>query len=468
MNLQGNGNNHNHRPTFGDESDTFITFRENSDYERITGLKPKPEGELSEEDTERAEKLKQAIAQENSSAYEDLDDFVYKQNKKRHRSTGGRHHRHKRTSPSVLSPSHHRRRSPSSKHKHKHHFHRHHHHRKRMKRWQKVSIGIVAFLLALIIAGAATLFIMVNMGKNKLTDTTGFNIDVPKVASSAGNGDIITYKGQKYKYNSNITSILCMGIDKDNLSTIDGQVGTGGDADSLFVITMDLSNGKTKLINISRDLMTDIGIYSTSGGYVGEKRAQICLAYAYGDGKHTSCHNELVSVRRLLYNVPINNYLSLDLQGIGPINDSIGGVTVVSPETIDQFEKGKKYTLHGSLATAFVRSRSHATIEGNNLRMERQKLYLESFGSSLVNLTKSNLTTPVGIYNTATPYICTNIDASEVSFLAVNAIQGNYGEFEIVNVPGKMKRGEPYNEFIVNEKKLFELFLDVYYIPVSE
>lgn len=468
MSLQGNGSNHNRRPLVDDESDAFSSFKNSADYERITGVKPHSadEANLTGEEAERAQKLKEAIEQENSSAYEDLDDFVYRQNKKRHRSTGGRHHKHKKTSPSVLSPSHHRHRSPSS-HRHKHHFHKHHHHRKKMKKWQKIAVAAVAVLLAVIVAGIATVFVMVNMGKGQLTDKTGFSIDVPKSASTTDSGNTITYKGVKYKYNDNIASILCMGIDKDTLSTIDGQVGTGGDADSLFVVTLDLANGKTKLLNISRDTMTDIGIYSPSGGYIGEKNAQICLAYAYGDGKETSCHNELVSVRRLLYNVPINNYLSLDLQGIGPINDSVGGVTVVSPETVDEFKKGQKYNLQGSLATAFVRARSHSTIEGNNLRMERQKVYLQSFGSNMISLTKSNLSTPMNIYNAASPYICTNIDVSEVSYLAVNAIQGNYGEFEIVNIPGKMKQGKTYNEFIPDEEKLFEIFLDIYYKPVE-
>lgn len=63
-----------------------------------------------------------------------------------------------------------------------------------------------------------------------------------------------------------------MGIDKDTLNKVDGAVGTGGDADSIFVIAFDLSTGKSKIINISRDTMTEIGIYATNGSYIGEKK----------------------------------------------------------------------------------------------------------------------------------------------------------------------------------------------------
>lgn len=464
MSLQGKESNHNHNPfDKGEETDAFLRFQQ-SDYENITGIKPEESAEQVEE-ADRAEKLKEAIEKENSSAYEDLDDFVYRQNKKRTRTSGKRHHHHRR-SPSKLSPGH-RASNIKKNHKHKHHFHKHHH-RKHRKRWQKVALGIIAGLLSLIIIAAVVIAIMINMGKNSLIDKSGLNIDAPKSAEVVDNGNIIYYKGYKYKYNDNITSILCMGIDKDKLNKVGGEVGTGGDADSLFVIAYDLESGKSKMINISRDTMAEIGIYSTSGAYIGEKKAQIALAYAYGNGKETSCHNEIVAVRQLLYNIPINSYLSLDMQGIGAINDAMGGITVISPETIGEFKSGQTYTLMGSMAQSYVRSRSHATVEGNNLRMERQKSYLESFGSTLASKTKSDFMTPVRIYNTATPYICTNIDTNKVAFLSYSAVRGNYNGVEIKNIPGKVKQGKKYAEFYVDETKCFELFLSVYYNRIGK
>ncbi|MEE3428109.1 MAG: LCP family protein [Ruminococcus sp.] len=466
MSLQDREGNHNNNPLAKEESNPFLDFQK-SDFEKITGLKPEQvaKSDNSESsDEERAHKLQEAIEQENSSAYEDLDDFVYRQNKKRARTSGKRHH-HRHRSPSKLSPGH-KGSKIKKNHKHKHHFHKHH--RSRMKRWQKIILGIIAGLLALIIAALAVLIIMINSGKNSLLDREGLNINAPKNARTVDNGEYIVYKGNKYKYNDNITSILCMGVDKNTLNNVDGDVGTGGDADSIFIIAMDLSNGKSKLINISRDTMTEIGIYSPNGSYIGEKKAQLALAYAYGNGRETSCHNEVVAVRQLLYNIPINSYLSLDMQGIGAINDAMGGITVVSPETISEFKKGKTYTLMGSMAQSYVRSRSHATIQGNSLRMERQKSYIESFSSSLFNKTKSDLMTPLNIYNVASPYVCTNIDANKVSYFSYTAVRGGYNGFEIKTVPGKTKAGKKYAEFYVDEDKCFEMFLDVYYTKVGK
>lgn len=465
MSLQGKGSNHNHNPFSKDEGDSFLDFQ-NSDYENITGLKQEDvESAEKASDEERATKLKEAIEKENSSAYEDLDDFIYRQNKKRTRSSGGRHH-HRRRSPSKLSPGH-----AASKikknHKHKHHFHKHHH-KRRFKRWQKVALGIIAGLLALIIAALAVLVVMINIGKNALLDKNGLNINAPGSAEVVDNGNYIYYKGFKYKYNDSITSILCMGIDKDTLNKVGGEVGTGGDADSIFVIALNVDTGKSKIINISRDTMAEIGIYSTNGSYIGEKKAQIALAYAYGDGRETSCHNEVVAVRQLLYNIPINSYMSLDMQGISAINDAMGGITVVSPETIGEFKKGETYTLMGSMAQSYVRVRSHATVDGNSLRMERQKSYIESFGSSLISKTKSDILTPTRIYNVATPYICTDIDANKAAYLAYKGVRGSYNGFDIKNIPGKLIKGKRYAEFYPDEKGCFELFLDVYYTRVGK
>ncbi len=466
MSLQGREGNHNNNPLDKDESNAFLDFQ-NSDFEKITGLKPEQVAKSDDSeiiDAERAHKLQEAIDQENSSAYEDLDDFVYRQNKKRARTSGKRHH-HRHRSPSKLSPGH-KGSKIRKNHKHKHHFHKHH--RRRMKRWQKIAVGIIAALLALIVVAISLLVLMINSGKNSLLDKEGLNIDAPKNAKTVDNGEYIIYKGNKYKYNDNITSILCMGIDKDTLNKVDGEVGAGGDADSIFIIALDLSTGKSKLINISRDTMTDIGIYSTDGSYIGERKAQLALAYAYGNGKETSCHNELVAVRQLLYNIPINSYLALEMQGIGEINDAMGGVKVVSPETIGEFKKGKSYTLRGSMAQSFVRSRSHATVQGNSLRMERQKSYIESFSSSLFNKTKSDIMSPLNIYNVASKYICTDIDANKVSYFSYTAVRGGYNGFEIKTVPGKTKAGKKYAEFYVDEDKCFEMFLDVYYTKVGK
>ncbi len=457
MNAHNNGNN---REYENDGRDDFSTDTNPSEeYESIenTELRGVSEENSEQYDNEenRAARLQKAIETENASAYDDIDDYVFRQPSRRHRSGHHRHHR-----KGVFS-----RLASRIGIKRSHRRHRHHH--KRMKRWKKILITVVSIILVLIIGSAASVFLMINIGRNSLVEGD-INIIAPVDAESIENGMYIEYNGVKYQYNENVTSVLCMGIDRKSINEIDSGQGTGGgDADTIFVLTLDLESGRTNIINISRDTMAEIATYSEEGAYLGTTETQICLAYAYGDGKETSCNNQLAAVRKLLFNVPINSYLALDIDGIGKINDSVGGVTVTSPETIGSFKAGETYTLFGDDAESFVRSRSHATVEGNSLRMQRQKIFLESFANTVFDKTKSDITTPVSIFNEANPYLCTNIDAPKVAYLSVNAMRGNFQEFNIRTVEGETKQGKVYAEFYPDEDKLFKLILDIYYKPVG-
>ncbi len=477
MSLQGNGNNHNHNPNLQDDNDSFLKFNDSEQYARITGQNPdsiEQDGSVAfgGADDERKKKLQEAIERENSSAYEDLDDFVYRQNKRRAR-TSGRHHHHHHISPSVLSPGHIRRKRKNSNksHKHKHHYHKHHRRKKRLKKWQKISLGIIIALISLIVIMVTAIVLMYFSGQNALLDNGGLNIKTPSFAETTDNGQYIIYKGHKYKYNDKVINILCMGSDRDaeitNVNSTSNDFATGGQADSLFIASMNTDTGDINMVNISRETMAEVNLYTSSGKAAGSRVEQICLAYAYGDGAETSCQNEVVAVRRLFYNLPINFYLALNLDGIAPINDSVGGVTVRSPETVAEFNEGETYTLHGNLAQSFVRARSHETVEGNNLRMERQKIYLESFGQNVFTKTRSNIFAPLDVYNNSKAYITTNVGLNEVAYFSVTALRGGYGGLNIKNVPGKVKQGKKYAEFYVDEKKFFEMFLDLYYTRVD-
>ena len=308
MSLQGNGNNHNYRPELNKENDTFLKFNDSEEYAKITGQNPTSieqdgSARFGASEDERKKKLREAIERENSSAYEDLDDFVYKQNKRRARTSGHRHH-HRHISPSVLSPGHGRRRrinNRKKKHKHKHHYHRHHR-KRRLRKWQKISLGIITALVSLIVIMLIAIVFMYFAGQNALLDNSGLNINVPDFAESTDNGQYIIYKGHKYKYNDRVTNILCMGSDRDadliRISEAEGDYATGGQADSLFIASLNVDTGDIKMVDISRETMTEVNVYTSSGKAAGTRNEQICLAYAYGDGEETSCQNELVAVRQ--------------------------------------------------------------------------------------------------------------------------------------------------------------------------
>ena len=215
---------------------------------------------------------------------------------------------------------------------------------------------------------------------------------------------------------------------------------------------------------IPRDTITEVAKYSPSGTYNGMAKMQLCLAYAYGDGKESSCENMVSSVRRIFYNVPVKTYYALDLDGIAAMNDAVGGIDVVSPETISDFTKGESYHLEGKQAESFVRSRVHNDKNASSMRLERQKVYVKGFLSKMQKTLKNNIFSSVTLFNESSPYSITNLNAAKVSYLAKEFMFGGGMETIISDIKGEVTLDANNKaEFKIDEQQFFEQFLSVYY-----
>ena len=177
--------------------------------------------------------------------------------------------------------------------------------------------------------------------------------DRAKIACEQGKE--VTYQGEKYVYNEDLVSILFLGVDKEAFEE-GGTVGDGkaGQADALFLLVLDTKTGKSRLIAISRDTMTDVNVYSDLGNFIGTEKLQLCLAYTYGDGKEKSCENTVRAVSRLFYGMPVAAYAALDLDAIAVLTDAVGGVevTVTKDLTIQDpsLKEGERKVLTGEQA----------------------------------------------------------------------------------------------------------------------
>mgnify|MGYP002588443574 CR=1 FL=1 len=121
-----------------------------------------------------------------------------------------------------------------------------------------------------------------------------------------------------------------MGVDRDKINTDEEYLKKhgAGQSDTLFLAAVNTSTGKISLINVPRDIMAYVKTYDENGKYSGRKLRQLCLAYAYGDGKAKSCKNAVDAVSKVLYGIPIDSYMSINLSAISVLNDAVGGVNV--------------------------------------------------------------------------------------------------------------------------------------------
>lgn len=363
------------------------------------------------------------------------------------------------------SSSHHSHRSGSHSH-HAHHSHSSKKKKKKLPIAAKIAIAVLALILALIFAAAGTFFFLEYKGKSNLTNvTTQTNYD-----------EKISYNGHDYVYNKDIISIAFIGVDKRDLGLEDGAVGTAGQADANIILTIDTSTGKAKALAIPRDTMVEVELFSENNIFLRNEEMQLCLSYAYGNGTDTSATNVTTSLSRILYNVPINKYFALDLNGIAPINDAIGGVTVESLYTFKNIDVKKGDTVHlvGDLTEAYVRTRDLDNIEASLNRTARQVQYIKAFAAQLAPAVMNDFSIVSKLYNTATDYSTTNITLSDATYLASLLISKNITDFETTTLEGEMKPSTRidyadvvYAEFYPDEDKLMQTVLDTFYTQID-
>ncbi len=337
--------------------------------------------------------------------------------------------------------------------------------KKKKNKGLKVLLVLLLIMFLLVGIAAGSFFYLQYKGK-QMVSYEDVTIQSVEEAVVENDGKTVVYNGKKYRLNENITSIACLGIDKESLGTNGNIIGTGGQSDTNMVLAIDTAKGEVSVIAIPRDIMVDIDLYTVDGEYVGNGREQLCLAYAYGDGKHTSCKNTVASIQRVLFGMPVNSYVSLDMDGIGPLNDAVGGVTVVSNETVGSFTAGQRTTLYGRSALEFVRTRSNDT-NASLRRMERQVAYIKAFASKAANAAVKDFSVISRLYKTANRYSCTNVGLDNVTYLATTLMTKGVNEINTYSVPGKMVMGDKYTEFIMDTSAAYEIILDVFYDEVA-
>lgn len=342
--------------------------------------------------------------------------------------------------------------------------------KRRSRRLLTFFMVIIGILLAIIIAFLVLRYKgEMDLKKNLVEEPVTVNL--PEEANTDENDEnLIVYNGERYWYNEDIITVLCIGVDRQEFASPDEMViGGNGQADADFLVLMDKKTGKISLLNISRDTMVDIDRYNDQGQYIDTRNEQLCLSYAFGNGKETSCENTALSVSRLLYGMPINAYVAIDFESIGTLNDAVGGVSVpVTEDIADKFpgtQVGSLVKLVGSEAVTYVRTRDTAQLDSNNARMSRQKQYLLAYLQTLLQQLRSDPTKAVSLFNSVSDNMVTSIKLSEVTYFGTFFAKNGFKEENMSSVKGEVIMGEDgFAEFIPDDKALFETVLDLFYI----
>ena len=278
------------------------------------------------------------------------------------------------------------------------------------------------------------------------------------------NEGLVTYNGKKYRYNSHLSNYLLLGIDTEGEIAQEKETLSGGQSDAIFLVSYDRKEETAQILAIPRDTMTTIYIYNIDGTFVTPQTDHLTLQYAYGDGREMSCKITRDAVSNLLYGVPIIGYTAINLDSIPLLVDAVGGVTLTVPddsmeEVNPEYKKGTEITLTSETAERYIRYRDTHSHHQALVRTERQKSFINAFADRVLELQAQDPHNVTDIYETIKPHMVTNMSNDIFLDLAGAKRVG-----EIRTIPGEGVATDLFDEYHVDDKALYELILDVFYI----
>ena len=322
---------------------------------------------------------------------------------------------------------------------------------------------------AVIIAGVAVLAVAglgyVGIQKKKAAEAAS-----AKATTEADDSNTVTWQGKNYKYNQNLSNYLLLGVDKRTPAETRVGKADAGQADALFLLSLNRKTKEMTMISIPRDTMTDVESFDLEGKSLGKSKDHISLSYGYGDGGAESCKLTQEAVSNLFYGLPIQGYLAMNLDGIPELTKSVGGLTVTVPNNsleyeYPEFAEGAEVTLTEENTEVFLRSRDVDESQSAIYRMERQKAFLDAFSKKAKECYEQNAKFAANLFVAIKPYTATNISEDRLMKLFQTADEGDgYTEW---TVPGEGTQGLSYDEYHVDDDALYAKIMETFYQEVK-
>ena len=281
-----------------------------------------------------------------------------------------------------------------------------------------------------------------------------------------GNVPSIEYEGTTYRLRSRLTTILLAGVDRHGEAEPAAGARSGGQADFLLLLVIDDNRGTVTPLQINRDTMAEITVLNVTGQPSGTRKAQLCLAYSFGDGGAKSCELLSEAVSRYLMDTPINHYFSMGMDGIAAFNDAMGGVEVTLEDDFTAYDPtmtaGKTMVLHGMQAEYYVRQRYAVGEETNASRQVRQQQYMHAAADVLVGRIRENPNFIDTLFDSVETFSVTDMGRGRM--LNYAQAGARYELLPMAEIGGENVLGENgFMEFHSDERSLIETVIEMFY-----
>lgn len=280
--------------------------------------------------------------------------------------------------------------------------------------------------------------------------------------------DTIVYGGKEYRYNEHLSNYLFMGVDTREPITEYETREEAGRADAIFFLSYDRVKKTLKCISIPRDTIANVHMIAPDGTDLGTSKEHINMQYAFGDGKDESCRLMKEAVSDILYDVPIQGYCSLNMDGIAVAVEVLGDVEMIltdnSLEAVNpEYVEGAKVIITKDNAERIIRYRDTDESQSAIYRMNRQKELMKAVSERAREKSTEDTDFIVEMYESLRPYMITNMGNDVLADLLEAQFDSETG---VIDLPGEGVEGELYDEYHLDETRVYELVLQMFYEEV--
>ena len=318
-----------------------------------------------------------------------------------------------------------------------------------------------------ILLGVLALVLMLGLGTAVYIVQKQADSEVIPEAGTSWNADhtseYIVYQDKQYPVIRRLSTLLLIGTDKESDDDIQEDLRNHAQSDFLVVLVFDHDRKTVTPLQFNRDTVCETSWLDENGKVGGWKTEHLAFAHTYGSGREDSGENTVRVLRKLIYDAPVDHYLSFTMDAVPLLNDLVGGVTITLDEDIpalgEEYKAGSSVTLKGPEVLRFIRYRER--LAGSNYyRMARHRLYLAAFLDSARAAAAKNQDLVLDAFKAIDPFICTDLTANSLSEMADQLCE--YEVLDILSPEGSIVAGAKFYEFHPDEESLWNCIYTAY------
>ncbi len=287
------------------------------------------------------------------------------------------------------------------------------------KKMNKPIKVLLIVLIVLFVAAVALGIYLVTYANNIMSNPE----DAFKLNKKDENSKVVISSDDKddevYNKTEGIYNILLLGIDSNAEREAQRK---GYRSDVMMLCSINFDQNTMHLTSVPRDMWVDVPREIDDAGNVIKSSSQrINTAYSYGGGPDKDgekyamkCMEDFLSMDGT-FDIDIDYFVSIDMDGMYKLADDLGGVEVVMDRYVAGVgNKGETVTITSKNIDAYIRTRKGAGDDYG--RVSRQQDYIMAVAKKIKSMGTTEAVTR--LYGTITEYAKTNLSLEQCLSLA--------------------------------------------------